>query len=347
MLLFYLIIIIFIASMVFSFIEDSLTSSQKKIVVSSFTVIMILMATTKDIHHVADAIVYEDMFYNYDTFLVKLSTEPTFIYICKVVIALGGTIATVFFIYALLSVPTKLYVYYKATPYIFTSLVIYIPTYYELHDLIQIRAAVAGAFAVASILPLSKKNYLGAFLLIAGGTMFHFSAAVFFPILFIGNYKLNKVLRIIIACLFPCFFLMYWKNVDLSSFIPPSLLWGKIAYYKNLNDGTITHLHRDGYFMVKCAMMYVCLYYYDLLVKKNQLAQLVLYFFFISIFFILGFNTIPVLASRVSDLFGIIDGIVFSYCLYIISPRYVARSFVALIGIYKFMYNFLYMGYFN
>ncbi len=347
MLTFYFLVLIFLSSLVFSFMEDSLTSNQKKVILACFAFFMILVTATKDKQHIADAVVYEDMFYNYDTPLVKISTEPTFVFISKVVITLGGTIVSVFLIYALLSIPLKLYVFSKATPYVLTSLVIYIPTYYELHDMIQIRAAVAGAFAIASILPLSKKNYLGALLLMVVGILFHYSAAVFLPMILIGNYKLGKSLRIAIACLFPVFFLMYWKSVDLSSFIPDSLMWGKIAFYKNMNNGTITGLHRDGFYMAKCAMMYVCLYYYDYLVKKNQLAQLVLCFFFISVFFILAFNTIPVLASRISDLFGIIDGIVFTYCFYLLSPNYVARSVVALVGIYKFLYNFMYMGYFH
>lgn len=67
----------------------------------------------------------------------------------------------------------------KMTPYLFSALVIYIPVYYELHDLVQIRAAVAGAFLMLALYLYADKRYLYTTLAFIAAIMCHYSSAVF------------------------------------------------------------------------------------------------------------------------------------------------------------------------
>ena len=57
--------------------------------------------------------------------------------------------------------------------------------------------------------------------------------------------------------------------------------------------------------------------------------------------------TIPVLASRVSDLYGIIDALFFTYIIYLIKPKIVARLCIIATGLYMYVYNMLFSGYFG
>ena len=52
------------------------------------------------------------------------------------------------------------------------------------------------------------------------------------------------------------------------------------------------------------------------------------------------------IASRVSDMYGIIDCIVFTFALYLFSPRYLARIGILAIGTYMLIYHMMSDDYF-
>lgn len=342
---------IFCVTLVLAFVEDAIKSVNRLAVLVVYAVFFILLASTKSIEHTADAANYEEWFYNSDHPLIELTTEPTFRYISRIILALGGGIVTLFFIYALISIPLKLWSLSKMTPYIFTAMLIYIPVYFELHDMVQIRVAAAAAFLMAALIPLSNKQYLYATLLMITGVLFHYSAGVFIPFLFLGNRRLHYTLRIVIACLIPLGFAMYFMKKDLFSLIPSALIQGKLDLYKETTDKgqwvDIVLPYKNLYFMVKCCLLYLCLYYYDYIVEKNRFAPMLINLFAAGLFIMLAMATIPVIAGRISDLFGIVDCIVFTFCLYIISPKYVVRIAISLVGLYMLFYNMMYTEYFT
>ena len=346
-----LIATIFAITVFLAFIEDYLSVFHKTIILIVYACIFIIMATTKSVEHTADALVYEDMFMNNDSFITELTTEPSFIYISRMVLLLGGTISTVFFIYAVISIPAKITVFNTMTPYIFTALLIYIPIYFEVQDMIQIRVAAAVTFLLMSLVPLANKHLLPAALLMILAILFHYSAAAALPFLFIGNRRLNKALRILVACLLPICFAMYLMKKDLFFLIPSGLTEGKLDLYKETSEkgqwDELQPLYKDLYFLSKCTILYLCLYFYDYIVERNRFAPILINLFAASIFFLLTMATIPVIASRVSDLFGIIDCIVFTFCLYLFYPKYVPRIGIAIIGLYVLILNILYSEHFT
>lgn len=341
--------VFFAVTVLIAFLEDYLKEVHKIVILAVYAVFMILLATTKDIDHTADGPIYEHIFYNNDDLLTELTTEPTFLYISRMVLAMSGTLMAVFFIYAVITIPAKLKALYSMTPYIFTALLIYIPVYFELHDLIQIRAAAASTIVLSSLIPLSNKKYWQATLLVVIAIFFHYSSVIFIPFLFIGNKQLGYRGRMIVACSVPLCFIIYLLGKDLFSLIPSSFLGGKLDYYqKTTEEGewAMALLYKNVYFLVKCAMLYLCLYYYDHIVKNCRIAPLLIYLFTASILSPMLFSTIPVIASRVSDMYGIIDCLVFPFCLYLFSPRYIARIGITAIGLYMLIYNMIVSEYF-
>jgi len=350
----HLIIIVFFAITIFlAFYEDRLKERDKMVILAGYVVFMIILATTKSIKNTADALAYEEMFYNNDDFITALTTEPTFLYISRTILFLGGTISVLFFVYAVIAIPAKIKILYNMTPYIFTALLIYIPVYFELHDLIQIRVSAAAMFLLTSLIPLSKGHYVKAALLMIAGILFHYSAAVFLPFLFIGNRKLNKVFRVIIVILIPVCFAMYLLKKDWFSLIPTfgSTIGYKIDVYKESAEKgeweEFYPLYANLYYLSKCGMLCLCLYFYDYLIEKHKMAKLFINLFAASTLFLTSMATIPVIASRVSDLFGLVDCIVFTFLLYLIEPKYWARIAITVIGSYMIVYNILFTEYFT
>lgn len=338
-------------SVFLAFIEERLNDKQRLFILSGYALVMIILATTKSIEHTADAINYEAMFYHNENTLAEIATEPTFIYLSRLIIACGGTFTILLFVYAILSIPLKLKALTTITPYIFTALLIYIPVYFEIHDMIQIRTAVAAAFLLTAIITQCRKKYLLTVLLVICAILFHYSALAFVPMLIIGNRKMNKYMRITVAVLVPIGFAMYILKKDLFSLIPSALVYGKLDLYQKMSEKgewqELAILYKNLYFMSKCAMLYACLFYYDYIVKRHQMAPLLINLFAASILFILTMSTIPVLAGRVSDLYGIIDCIVFTFILYLAEPKYLGRIAIALLGTYVFFYNMLLNEYFT
>ena len=340
---------LFAVTVVMAFLEDYLKEIHKIVILAVLATLMVLLATTKSIDNTADGTIYEHIFYNNDEILTQLTTEPTFLWLSRLVLALGGGLIWMFLIYALIAIPTKLKALYGMTPYIFTALIIYIPIYYELHDLIQIRAAAACAFLLLALNPLSNKRYWTATLLMIIAILFHYSSVVFIPFLFIGNRQLAYNSRLVVACVIPVCFVIYLMGKDLFSLIPSSILGGKLDYYQKTSEKgewEMALLYKNVYFMLKVAMMYLCLYFYNHIVENNRLAPLLLNLFLASILSPMLFSTIPVIASRVSDMYGIIDCIVFTFALYLFSPRYLARFGILIIGIYMLIYHMMSDDYF-
>ena len=342
--------VFFAITVVIAFLEDYLKEVHKIVILAVYAAFMILLATTKDVDHTADGPIYEHIFYNNDDVLTELTTEPTYLYISRMVLAMGGTLMVVLFIYAVLTIPAKLKALYSMTPFIFTALLIYIPMYFELHDLIQIRAAAASTFILSALIPLSNKKYWLATVLMIIAVFFHYSSIIFIPFLFIGNRRLNDKGRIVIACLVPICFIIYLLGKDLFSLIPSSFLGGKLDYYQKTTEKGewgMALLYKDVYFMLKCAMFYLCLYFYDYLIQNCRIAPLLISLFTASILSPMLFSSIPVIATRIGDMFGIIDCLVFTFCLYLFSPRYLARIGVTAIGLYMLLYHMFASEYFT
>ena len=348
-----IIAVLFVLTVGLAFVEDRLQERDKIIILAGYVVFMVFLATTKSVENTADAMIYEYYFYRNDDLIIQYTTEPTFIYLSRLVLALGGTISMIFFIYALITIPMKMKIIYSITPFIFTALVIYIPVYFELHEMIQIRVSAAAMFLLASLIPLSEGHRWRATLLVLCAILFHYSAAVYLPFVFIGNRKLGTTARIIIAALFPICFAMYILKHDLISLIPSmtSSIGYKIEQYKESTEKgqwqELGKLYLNFYYLAKVAMLYLCLYFYDFLTEKHRMAPLLITLFSVSVLFLPAMATVHVIATRISDLFGIVDCLVFTFLLYLVEPKYWARIAITLVGLYMLVNNIINTEYFT
>ena len=131
---------------------------------------------------------------------------------------------------------------------------------------------------------------------------------------------------------------------------PSALLWGKLEVYKESTEKgeweEFLPLYINIYYLSKCVVLYICLYYYDVIVKNNRLAPILINLFAISICFLSSMATIPVVASRISDMFGIVDCIVFTLCMYVIAPQYLVRIGITIAGFFVLIYNMTNTEYF-
>ena len=342
-----IILSIFAIVVVLAFLEDYMQAWQKLLILISIGITLVCVATFKPMT-TADAGTYEYYFYFNDDELIELATEPTYIYLSRWVLAMGGEVVVMFFIYAMLSIPLKLAALWKCTPYVFTAMIVYVGIYYPLHDTVQIRCGVATAFLLWALIPLAKRQYLKATGLMLIATAFHYSSLAFLPVLLVGNIQITKRWKYLLGAAIPVCLALYLAHFDATMLIPG--IEGKMDLYKEMSDSGDWEMYvpyKQLTFLAEFVLLYVFLFFYDTIEKNYIYAPILVKILVIEMGFITLFTEIPVLGGRLHDLFGMFNALAFTCCLYCIKPRYVARIGITVFALGYYLIQMLDDMYFH
>lgn len=330
-----IILSIFAVVTILAFVEDYMQIWQKQIALTAICIILVCVAAFKPMT-TTDAGTYAYYFYFNDDPIIEIATEPTYIWLSRLILALGGEAIVIFIIYALLSIPLKVSMLWHLTPYIFTAMIVYVGIYYPMHDVVQIRCGVATAFLLWSIVPLAKKQYPKTVALTLIATLFHYSALAFLPIILIGNIKITKYLKYVIGAAIPICLILYTVNISAVSLIPSSLIEGKVDLYKEMSESGnwVEYVpYKQVTFLAEFALLYIFLFFYDTIEKDCTYAPILIKILVFEMIFITMFAEIPVLGGRLHELFGAFDAIAFTCCLYCIKPKFIVRVGICLFSL--------------
>ncbi len=332
-----------------SFLEDHMSAWQKLILLFSICIALICIATFKPMT-TADAANYEKYFYFYDNIIIETMTEPTYIYLSRLYISLGFGVIAIFLTYALIAIPTKLTLLWHLTPFVFTSMMVYVGIYYPMHDVVQIRCGVAVAFLLWSMIPLQEGRYLWAAALFLTATLFHYSSLAFLPILFVGNMEIGKYWKWILGVSIPICILLYLAGFGSVNLIPGEAIEGKLDYYKEVSDTGADEKYvpyKQITFLAEFAMLYVFIFFYDTIHRHCRYAPILIKVLALEMGYLIIFADIEVLGKRLHDLFGMFNTISFTCLLYVIRPRYVARTGLAVFCLFHYIVQMLSKIYFH
>ena len=106
---------------------------------------LIYIASFKVIGNDDDSSSYELMFLNYDDPIINLTVEASFTLIARILNTFTSDVHSIFFFYAIIAIPLKLYSIHRFSEYLFLPLLVYMSHFFILHDMIEIRASVAAA----------------------------------------------------------------------------------------------------------------------------------------------------------------------------------------------------------
>ena len=301
---------ILLICMAFSLIEENMRWRDVLMVVGLIGISMVIIAGTRGADSTPDSDNYEFMYYGVNSLDVDLR-EPTFIYISYYLNTLGFGVNALFFAYAVLSIPLRLTAICKLSKLPILTLAIYISYFFQLHDLMQIRCAVASALFLFAIYFCADKRWWLTLLFIILGSLFHYSALAGFALFFFSNTELKKWQRIALAVVVPIGMLFYFFGFDYSYLIPDELGGDRLAVYRNLKDrGKEDDLswtfYKNPVFLLNLALYYACLLYYEVLAKSYKYLPIMLKnlaFAFICMF-TLG-TLSAVVASRLYEYFAI------------------------------------------
>lgn len=321
-------ILVFVA--VVAIFEDNLVKYKWHIYIC-VGVALVLMATFRVVGNDNDSLTYEYYFLNYDDPLTALAVEFSFVLFSYFLNNFTQDVHGLFFVYALLGVTLKLVAISKTSKSLFLPLFIYLSHFFVLHDMIQMRVSVATGLFLLAINPLCEKRKRTALLLIVTAVFFHYSSLALLAAFFISNKPLTERMVWGLGLIIPVGYLAYLMGIDLITTVPIPYIGEKIEMYRQLKDmGKYSEMaiFNNPIVLIRIFMFYTLLMFHETIYEYNKAFPLLIKIDALSFVCFFFFSSLPVLAGRLSELFSVVDIILYTNVVYICRPQYMAKAFV-------------------
>lgn len=184
----YIITIIFIIVSLLCFLEHRVSNEHKSILYWGLAFILILIAGFREVGIDPDSYNYEYAYLHYDNPRLEDAMEPSYFAIAAFLICLQKCTCH-FLFYAAIGLILKFIAFKKFSELWFPPVVMYLSFIYELHECVQIRTAIMSGLFMIAILYIAESQRVKATILILIGTVFHMSALILLPLVFLSNKK--------------------------------------------------------------------------------------------------------------------------------------------------------------
>lgn len=224
------------------------------------------------------------------------------------------------------------------------SLLIFVSNYYIQHDYIQIRIGLACSIFLFQLYYISIGEKKKALFLWALACCCHFSMVIAGISFFVSNKRIKKIEIYLIVIIFAFSFLLGLKGlslVSLAEHIPGISFYYKLykAAIEN-GEGAAIKVYNPLY-LTRYVVFFFCLLKKKLLEKRNPNICFYLRLYFLGILFFLLFTGIPAFAFRGSEIFFIIELIMFPSIRFIFRNKNVGNIAVVFLALIFFGINVL------
>lgn len=261
---------------------------------------------------------------------VNRDLEPSF----ALVVKFSPTFLVLLAIYATISVSSHIIAIFKNSPNIWLSFFLYLTFYFILHDMVQIRAAVAIGFLLVAVRFIVERKIWYYYLCVGLATYFHFSAAVFLFLYFVPFKRLNSWVWSSILIISLLLGVMNMQFGYVARFIPVGFIQSYIESYLGSKDFTVAAIGPARIIKIlSCVAMLIC---QKDIKREYPFAIPVLFFYIVSQLCYCLLGDIPVLQGRMGELFGSFE--VFALAMFpLISKKhyYVLFSIPIALAIYN------------
>lgn len=327
-----------------SLIDDYIPQQYYKYFVWGIIFLMVIISATRPGTNASDYNSYVHMFNNYDSPKYQLTTEPTFLWISKIINNIGGDIRWLIWCYAFISIPLKIFSFSRMIPFrvFLLAIPIYLANFFQLHDCEQMRVAAALSFGVfCYFLRINGKKWEWIpFWLIS--ISFHYTAlALIIPILLVRNNYMNIKWRIGLM-VFGLSGIFFWATkINPITIIPIPLIEAKMALYEIAiakgEHPDILVIHPIT--LLRIITFIFVLYYYDLIYEQIKCINFILICEALALFCWFGLSSISVFAVRMSELFEIPEIIMFAAVIYTVKPVWLGKIYPLAFALYLFLYG--------
>jgi len=258
--------------------------------------------------------------------------EPSIFLIRSLSDWVSSSYYTFFFIYALLAVVIKLCALNQLTDLFFLSLLCYIGMDFPIHEMIQMRAAVAQGIMLWSFIFIYEKRLVLYAWTVLLAVFFHYSALLILPLYLLKPYSINKKLHIIM--LFISFVIGLTKIgfTYLVQFVPIEFVQGLFQAYQYQ-----TFVEEEFFSPFSMTIIVLTITQIILLLKADKIRMHNRYIYLLlkvqsaSIISFFLFNDMPIVGGRISEFYRIAFIVSVPFVIYICNNRIVARLIVVVL----------------
>lgn len=263
-------------------------------------VILVILCVFKS-ENLPDTEMYRLMFDMGGGERINRDIEPSFGLLARI----APTFAILLLLYAVLSVSFHVFGIFRNSPNIWLSLLLYLPYTYVLHDLIQIRAAVAIGIMLIAVRFIVERKWILYFSCVAIAYFFHYSAIIFILFYFLPHKYLNKWIWSSLLVVATIGGLMNSQFGYLAKFVPLEIVQMYFENYMGSKNYTASEIGPVRIFQVICSI--IMLFNQKKITEAYPLAIPMLIFFIMSQLSYMLLSDIPVLQGRFGEMFAAFD----------------------------------------
>ncbi len=317
-------------------------------ILSVLVVLMVVIAATKP-DTSSDYAHYYHMFLDYDNPKTALTTEPTYIFLSQFLHQIGGNFDALLWIYALITIPLKIYCFKRLTSFeiLFLALPEYYSFFFLLHDCEQIRLAAAmSLIMLAYVCRVEKKKWYTWIPLWLMAISFHYTTAVaIIPLLFYSSKDFSWKVRLSMCGLVCLGVVILYLKINLITILPIPALEAKMALYEvSISKGDqIESIPLLGYpvALLRYFTFFYAVFFYDTIRPHIKGFNIILMSNALGLFCWGGLSGIAIFAVRISELFQVTECILFASVLYTIRPRWIGKLYPIVTAIFIFLYGII------
>lgn len=262
---------------------------------------------------------------NYHDFFVYQSSERMevgFTYYVEFFKSIISSPIFLFWIVALLSIGLKITAINALSPFFWGSILVFISRFFVLHDMIQIRAAVASGLVLWSTKYLYNRDFKRFVLVVALAALFHTSALAIIPFWFLSPKHINTKLYFL---LLPLAYVLALSGVTLGHFVElipiERVQQGWKMYQLAMEDGvgtTINIFNTSQLF--RCAFAVILIWGIKRLSIYVPQTIIWLKIYVAALVVLILFSDVPVLAFRLNELLQVVEILLIPSI--VVMPRY-------------------------
>ena len=273
----------------------------------------------------------------------KTTIEASFIFIRDILKdGLKLDYLSIFIIYAVLGVVTKLFAIKKIANNFYLAVLIYLSHFFILHELTQMRAGVAAGFILLAIAPLYNRNFKQFLLLTSIAIVFHYSAALMLPLWFVRSNKNTKFLYYLV----PIGIVVYAAGFNFIQKIPIPYFQTKLDAYQELTEDKVEGYAKinvfNAFYLLRVLIFYFFMIYRKKIADYSNYFYLLLRIEGISLFALPTLAIIPAIAYRVHEFLGIVEILLYPLIIYAFRIRIIGYLVVIIIALLMFCVNIFY-----
>lgn len=270
--------------------------------------------------------------------------ELGYLILVKISKKIFGTPLALFFIGAVLSTGLKVSVINRYSNLVWLSIAVYLSNLFILHDMIQLRCAIASGFILWAIFYRFNDRPKYAIACIFAATMFHYSSVIAFVVFILKPTRKNTIIysiALIISYILAIFNVGFGYLWGLITFGEYANLWE--VYSLKLSEDELSDINiYNAIFIFRYILCFIFLSNANKLTGYCVYALPLVKIYCVSVIIFLLLTDIPVLAFRLSELLQIVEIILLPMLCYMFKSHRLGVLFVLCICLSFFLMNVFY-----